>query len=201
VLRRIVPATKGLLLGFVGMLLFALTLPFTKLAIAAFNPLLITFGRAVVAALLGAAFLCWTRAPWPQRTQVGALALVVLGNVIGFPLFLGLALALVPAHHAAVITGLLPLTTAVFAVLLTHERPSIVFWMAALAGCALVMTYAAQTDGGLVWADAWLLAAMLLASVGYVAGAKITPILGGLETMSWAAHLAGRSLCTPARGC
>jgi drug/metabolite transporter (DMT)-like permease len=178
---------QGLFFGLVGMVMFALTLPLTKLAVLAFDPWLVTFGRAVAAALFGAVFLRSVGARLPHRKHWGALCLVVVGNVVGFPLLLALALTLVPANHAAVITGLLPLTTAIFAVILTKERPSFLFWIAALAGSALVLAFALHRGAGhLVAADGLLLLAMILASVGYVAGAKLTPALGGLETMSWA---------------
>ena len=60
---------------------------------------------------------CWLmRAPRPQRARTGAaLAVSALGTVVGFPLFLALALRQVDAMHAAVVTGVLPLATAVVA--------------------------------------------------------------------------------------
>ena len=60
------------------------------------------------------------------------------GTVVGFPLFLALALRQVDAMHAAVVTGLLPLATAVIAALVLRQRPSVGFWACAVLGCALV---------------------------------------------------------------
>ena len=66
-----------------------------------------------------------------------------LGTVVGFPLFLALALRHVDAMHAAVVTGVLPLGTAVAAALLLRQRASSGFWVCAVLGCALVLAFAA----------------------------------------------------------
>ena len=84
----------------------------------------------------------------PPRRHWGALALSALGTVVGFPLFLALALRQVDAMHAAVVTGVLPLATAVVAALVLRQRPSAGFWLCALAGCALVLAFAAWQGGG-----------------------------------------------------
>ncbi len=55
---------------------------------------------------------------WP------ALAVCAAGTVVGFPLFLALALRHVDAMHAAVVTGLLPLATAAVAAFAFRQRPS-----------------------------------------------------------------------------
>ena len=74
---------------------------------------------------------------------------------------------------AAVITGVLPLGTAVVAALAFRQRPSAGFWLCAVLGCALVLAFAAIRGGGrLVPADGLLLLAVLSASIGYVAGAR-----------------------------
>jgi hypothetical protein len=49
-----------------------------------------------------------------------------------------------------------------------RQRPSAGFWACAVAGCALVMTFAAWKGGGrLVAADGWLLLAVLSTSIAY----------------------------------
>ncbi len=64
--------TRGLVLGFVGVVLFAMTLPMTRLAVGAaadpqLPPLFVTAGRAGFAALLSAAYLLAVSSPWPGR--------------------------------------------------------------------------------------------------------------------------------------
>ena len=145
--------SRGLGLGLLAVALFALTLPMTRLAVGPeqapqLPPLFVTAGRASLAALLSIAFLRLTGAPRPPRRLWPVLLLCAAGTVIGFPLFLALALRQVDAMHAAVVTGLLPLATAAIAALVFRQRPSAGFWACALLGCALVLGFAAQAGGG-----------------------------------------------------
>ena len=113
---------QGFALGLLGVLIFAMTLPMTRLAVGDASapqlpPAFVTAGRAAGAGLLSIAWLVWARAPWPRRRHWWPLAVCSLGTALGFPLCLGLALRHVEATHAAVVTGLLPLGTAVAAAL------------------------------------------------------------------------------------
>ncbi len=183
--------TRGLWLGALGVAIFALTLPMTRLAVGPANdpqlpPLFVTAGRAAFAAALAALYLLATRARRPPRTVWGALAVCAAGTVIGFPLFLALALRRVDAVHAAVVSGLLPLATAVVAALFFRQRPSNGFWLSAVLGCALVLAFAALfSRGGLGIADGLLLAAVLSAAIGYVAGARASAELSAQQVISW----------------
>lgn len=182
---------RGLWLGLLGVVIFAITMPMTRLAVGdatapQLTPLFVTAGRAAVAGLLSAVWLWATRAPWPQRHQLREFAITASGVVIGFPLFLALALREVAAIHAAVVTGLLPLGTAVVAVLVLRQRPSRGFWVCALAGCALVLGYAALQGGGhLSVADGLLLIAVLSASIGYVYGARLSIAMRPEQVICW----------------
>src|SRR5438128_11789482 len=135
--------TRGLWLGLLGVTIFAMTLPMTRLAVGPAGdpqlpPLFVTAGRAAVAGLLSLAYLCATGAPRPRRAHLTDLAICAAGTVVGFPLFLALALRHVDAMHAAVVTGVLPLATALAAALSFRQRPSNGFWVCAVLGCALV---------------------------------------------------------------
>ncbi len=182
---------RGLALGGLGVLLFAMTLPMTRLAVGdqahpQLDPAFVTAGRAAVAGLLSLAWLAWQRAAPPPRRHWRMLACSALGTVLGFPLFLALALRQVPAMHAAVVTGVLPLATAVVAALALRQRPSAAFWACAVAGCALVLAFAAWQGGGR-WSagDGWLLLAVLSAAGGYVAGAQVSGVLPASQVICW----------------
>ncbi|HEY9029494.1 MAG TPA: DMT family transporter [Burkholderiaceae bacterium] len=192
-------ARAGLWLGLLGMLIFAGTIPMTRLATGSaqapqLSPFFIAFGRAGVAGLLSAAYLLLTRAPWPHRTHWGMLVLTVLGNVIGWPLLLGLAVRRVDAMHASVITGLMPLATAACGALLLRQRPSAGFWGFALLGAALVVAFAAWSGAGRPQlGDLLLLGAVLASSVGYITGVRVSTGPDGLtpeQTISWVLVLA-----------
>ena len=182
---------RGLWLGLLGVLIFAMTLPMTRLAVGPAEapqlpPLFVTAGRAAVAGLLSLVYLLAVRAPWLARRHWPALAVSAAGTVVGFPLFLGLALRQVDAMHAAVVTGVLPLATAVVAAAWLRQRPSRGFWCCAVAGCALVLGYAAlQGSGRLSVADGLLLLAVLSASIGYVAGAQVSASLPAQQVICW----------------
>lgn len=182
---------RGLWLGLLGVVIFAITTPMTRLAVGdvgdpQLTPLFVTAGRAAVAGLLSALWLWAARAPRPQRHQLREFAVTASGVVIGFPLFLALALREVAAIHAAVITGVLPLGTAVVAVLVLRQRPSRGFWVCALAGCGLVLGYAALQGGGrLSLADGLLLIAVASGSVGYVYGARLSTAMRPEQVICW----------------
>jgi drug/metabolite transporter (DMT)-like permease len=183
--------TCGLWLGLLGVAIFAMTLPMTRLAVGPadapqLSPLFVTAGRAALAALLSIAFLLLTRAPWPPRRVWPTLALCATGTVIGFPLFVSLALRQVEAMHAAVVTGLLPLATAAIAARVFKQRPSLGFWLCALLGSALVLAFAGLSgEGRLSAADGLLLLAMLCAAGGYVAGATASRQLTPEQVICW----------------
>ena len=90
----------ALLLGSLGVLAFSFSLPATRLAVQDLDATFVGFGRAVVAAMLGAALLALLDQPRARRDQLGSLMLVALGVVIGFPLFTALALREVTAATA-----------------------------------------------------------------------------------------------------
>ena len=183
--------TLGLWLGLLGVVIFAMTLPMTRLAVGPSSdpqlaPLFVTAGRAALAGLLSVVVLLALRAGRPRASQAVALAVCAAGTVVGFPLFLGLALREVDAMHAAVVTGLLPLGTALAAALYFRQRPSLGFWACAVLGCGLVLAFAAhQGQGRLGAADGLLLLAVLAGSIGYVAGACLANEMSAERVICW----------------
>ena len=179
--------TRGMLLGLAGVAIFSLTLPFTRMAVLQLDPAFVALGRALVAALLAGAWLRWKRAPLPPRAALLPLALVSAGCVIGFPWLTSIAMQTLPAAHGAVLVGILPLATALFAALRGHERPSAGFWLTALAGSALVLGFALRQGGGsLHAADGAMLAAVVLGGLGYAEGGRLAQRIGGQQVISWA---------------
>lgn len=185
---------RGLWLGLLGVVLFAATLPMTRLATGsadapALSPAFVTFGRAGVAGLLSIAYLLLTRSPLPRPGQWRALAFTACCVVVGFPLFLALGLRHVESVHAAVVTGILPLATAVVGSLWLRQRPSAGFWICAVAGSALVAAFVLLRAGGAGtaarWADLYLLVAMASAACGYVSGGQLTAQLGAERVICW----------------
>ena len=182
---------QGLLLGLIAVVLFSLTLPFTRLAVAELDATFVALGRALVAASLAGLWLWQQRAPLPRREQWLPLALVSLGCVLGFPWLTSIAMRSLPASHGAVLVGILPLATAVFAVLRGKERPSPGFWLMALLGTALVVVFALRQGGGSFHlADVLMFAAVLLGALGYAEGGRLAQAMPGQHVISWALLLA-----------
>jgi drug/metabolite transporter (DMT)-like permease len=180
----------GLLLGLAGVLAFSLTLPMTRLAVAELDAWFVGFGRMAIAGLVSAAWLALARAPRPGRDELPWLAGCVVGVVIGFPLCSSLAMRTLPANHGAVINGLLPFATALLAALWLGERHRARFWTCAAVGSTIVIAFALRHGGAVGHGHLWMLAAVLIGAVGYVAGGRLSRTMGGVNTILWSLVLA-----------
>ncbi len=176
----------GLLLGFVGVVIFGATLPMTRLALRSFDPATVTIGRALIAALAAALLLAVLRRPFP-RAHLRTLVLIGLCVVIGFPGFTSLALQTVPAAHGGVVLGILPLATALAAALVAHERPSAAFWGWSVAGALIVIGFSLHGANGLAFelGDLFLLLACACAATGYAMSGRLARLMPGWEVISW----------------
>jgi drug/metabolite transporter (DMT)-like permease len=191
--------SPGLWWGLLGVASFSLTVPFTRVAVGGLSPLLIGAGRAVVAALLAGVALALTRQRLPSGTQWARLAVVAAGIVAGFPLLTSYALTTVPASHGAVVIALLPVATAVVAVLRTRERLPTAFWVMAVVGAVAALLFASLQSGGfgqLHLADLLLFGAVVAAAVGYAEGGLLARELGSWQTVSWALVLSAPLMIT-----
>jgi drug/metabolite transporter (DMT)-like permease len=177
---------NGLWLGLLGVVAFSGTLPATRLAVAHLDPVFVGLGRALVAALLAAIVLALSRTAWPPRSLWPRFAVVAAGVVVGWPVLSAFAMQQVPAAHGAVVSGLLPLATALAGALIAHERPSRRFWACALLGSLVVVVFALWQGGGAPQlADLLLVAAVIAAAVAYAEGARLSRLLGGWQVICW----------------
>ncbi|MFF5499043.1 DMT family transporter [Streptomyces aquilus] len=177
----------GTLLAALGVVAFSLTFPATAWGLEGFGPWSLVAVRSVLAALIAGACLLALRVPLPDRRHRAGLAVVAAGVVVGFPLLTTLALQTSTTAHAAVVVGLLPLTTALFSALRMGTRPSRTFWTAALAGAAAVIAFTVQQSGGaLTTADLYLFAALLVCAAGYTEGGRLAGAMPGWQVIGWA---------------
>ncbi len=176
----------GLLLGFVGMAVFGGTLPATRIAVSAIDPIALTALRTAIAGLCSLALLVALRRPLPPRRLWPQLVVAMLCVSVLFPLLMALAMQTVDASHGGVVLGILPIATALVAVLITHERPNPVFWIASVVGAALVIAFALRQGGGALSAgDLLLFAAVALSAIGYAYSGRLTREMPGWEVISW----------------
>lgn len=177
----------GTLQAALGVAAFSLTFPATAWGLESFGPWSLVAVRSVLAALIAGGCLIALRVPLPARRHWAGLAVVAAGVVVGFPLLTTLALQTSTTAHAAVVVGLLPLTTALFSALRVGTRPSRTFWLAALAGAAAVAVFTVQQSGGaLSTADLYLFGALLVCAAGYTEGGRLARVMPGWQVIGWA---------------
>ncbi|WP_063552067.1 DMT family transporter [Burkholderia territorii] len=179
--------TDGWLSGLLGVLIFSGSLPATRIAVQALDPLFLTFARATIAGVLGLILLVALKQKRPTRAETASLVVVALGVVVGFPLLTALALKHVTSAHAIVFVGLLPLATALFGVWRGGERPRLPFWIFSLVGSGAVAAFALRNGASAsVVGDVLMLAAIVACGLGYAEGARLSRQLGGWQVISWA---------------
>ena len=180
-------ARRGLVWGFIGVLIFSISLPMTRVAVAHLSPVFVAMARGCIAAGLSAIALLVTRSPWLSRAQYGRVVITALGVTIGFPLFSSLAMQQVPAGHGAIVNGLLPLATVALGALVVRYTLRWQFWLAAIVGSATAIAVVTWHSGtGLGQGDVAMVVAVLIAAVGYVYGGQLSKEIGGWRTICWA---------------
>jgi drug/metabolite transporter (DMT)-like permease len=177
----------GMIHGAIGMAIFAGSLPATRIAVQGLDPIFLTAGRAAGAGILAVLLLAATRQKLPARGDIISLLVVAGGVVLGFPLLTALALKSVPSAHAIVFVGLLPLMTALFAVMRAAEKPRAPFWLWAVAGSAAVCAYALwHSTGGFAAPDLLMLGAIIVCGLGYAEGSRLSKRIGSWQVICWA---------------
>ena len=178
--------TLGLMIGTIGVIIFGVTLPMTRIAVVSLDPWFVTMGRAALAGLVALCVLVVLKRSVPTRSELMRLGVAAVFVIVGFPGFTGFAMRLVPASHGGVVLGILPLIVALFGAIAARERPSVGFWLSALAGAALVIGFSLRDgEGGFGLGDILLLGAVLSAASGYTVLAGLTKSRPGWEVISW----------------
>jgi drug/metabolite transporter (DMT)-like permease len=182
----------GLVFGLLGVVMFAGTLPAMRLAVAAIDPMFVTAARAVLAGVVALVFLIAMRRSLPSRGTWGKFVVTATCLIFGFPLLSASAMTTVPAVHASVIFGILPLATATAAVAFAGERPSVGFWIAGAIGTCSTVVFALRNGGfgPLVVGDLQLFASILTVAIGYAFAGQLSINVPGWEVMCWALVMA-----------
>ena len=179
--------TKGMLIGFVGISIFSLTLPFTQMAVNEMSPFFVAFARASIAGICALILLIFTKSKFPNKIQIRRLIIIVIGVIYGFPIFTSIAMKTLPSSHSGIVLGILPLAMSLFAAIKYKEKPSSSFWMISIFGTLIVISYTfIDNNGSLMIEDLWLLFAILFAAIGYSEGGTLAKEMGSIGVISWA---------------
>ncbi|MEN9687171.1 MAG: hypothetical protein RL381_183 [Actinomycetota bacterium] len=179
---------NGLLYAFLGIFAFSLSLPFTKLALKSFDPFFTAFARPVIAAFLAIPLMLIAKVPGLPRHLWRPTAFTALGAVFGWPILIALALQRTTSAHVSVIAAVMPLVTAIIAVIKHKKHPGTSFWIASLLGTALLVfftiTRGGNSDADLT-TDLLIIGAVIASSYCYVEGASLTSHMPGWQVISW----------------
>ena len=196
--------------GFLAILLFAGTIPATKLVLEIYSPLHVTALRASCATLFAIIFFIYLKLKNLQKKDYMSLKnsarfkvneiyeLLVIGLLIvfGFPGAVAFALAEVSSAYTAVILSMLPLCLSAAAVIMAKEKPPLLFWFYSFAAAALVGIFMVNeyTMGvslhkldiqRFVLGNFWLFVACICAAVGYTKSASLNKKISGFSIISW----------------
>ena len=184
---------SGLLWALLGVFLFSLSLPMTKWALESFNSFFTAMARAVIAALLAVIILKIKKVPRFKREHLCAYIYTMAGAVFGWPILIALALTRTSSAQTAVIAAIMPLVTALIAVLRKGEKTTRTFWIASGIGTFILIFFSLSRGGQHhhdFAADLLVLGAVLASSWCYVEGASLTKSYPGWQVISWVVILA-----------
>jgi drug/metabolite transporter (DMT)-like permease len=179
---------SGLLFAFIGVFAFSLSLPFTKMALKSFDPLFTAFARPVIAAFLAIPLMLALKVPALPRHLWRPMAFTALGAVFGWPILIAVALDRTTSSHVSVISAVMPLVTAIIAVIRNKKHPGTSFWVASSLGTALLVFFSISrggTSSADLLTDLIILGAVIASSYCYVEGAGLTNYLPGWQVISW----------------
>ena len=178
---------EGWIFTSLGVLCFSLSFVGVRLALRGFDPLFIALARGAGAGTIACGCALLGKYPLPSGRQVLRLCLAAAGIVFAFPILTTIALQSVPASHAATVSAIMPLLTAVFGVWRKRERVPIAFWAIAAGGTSVVVWFLISRSGGLQLrqADLLVMVASVACAYGYAEGGLLAHEMGGWRAICW----------------
>jgi drug/metabolite transporter (DMT)-like permease len=180
----------------------------TKIAARDMDPLLVGFYRALLGGLVAAPLAGMLHIKFPRGRQLPPFLLSAFCGFIGFPVIFTFGQRLTSAMHGGLILAVLPIFTGLIAAATERRALPARWWLGsaiAFAGEALLITGRSQAGqaGTSLLGDMLVLMASLVASAGYVAGARLTQArYASLGTTLWGISTAAvaAALLLPAAG-
>jgi drug/metabolite transporter (DMT)-like permease len=163
-----------------------------KAAVAAIDPATAGLLRSAIAGVLAAGLALAMGLPWPRaRQQQWLLVFSGLASFAAWPLLLSIGLGLTTANHAALIIAMIPLFTGLIAAAVDRAWPPPAWWAGmAIAAIGTVVLIGARSKStgaaaGSIAGDLVILAGVVACAAGYVAGGKLSAVLGTWATTFW----------------
>ena len=180
---RVAGAAGPVTVAVLVMVVWGATPIMTRLALDDLEPLVVATLRTVVAGLLAVPLLAQARLHAPSTTETRRLvAISGLAGFVVFPVVYTIGQERTSGLHGVMILAALPIFTGLYASIVARRRPGLA-WIAgsavALVGEAVLIGGRAAGEGSggdaTVAGDLIVLAAALVVSAGYVAGASLPP--------------------------
>jgi drug/metabolite transporter (DMT)-like permease len=178
---------KGLLLGLFGVSLFALTLPLTKVLVAAIGIYEANFLRASLTGIIALGFIVISGARLPRFRQEWHLLMpIIIAIGLGFPIGTAYAMQTIPPGQGGVVLGLTPLLTSIIGASISNQKLSTRFWIAAFIGFIVITLYSLNKNQWVIsQGEFGLLVASISAGLGYAKAGKLSQIMDSKEVISW----------------
>jgi drug/metabolite transporter (DMT)-like permease len=178
---------EGWIFTSLGVLCFSLSFVSVRLALRGFDPLFIALARGAGAGAIAFVCVLLGKYPLPAGRQVLRLCLAAAGIVFAFPILTTIALQSVPASHAATVSAIMPILTAVFGVWRKRECVPVAFWAIAAGGTSVVIWFLVSRSAGLQLrqADLLIIVASVACAYGYAEGGLLAQEMGGWRAICW----------------
>lgn len=175
-----------------ALLLWSGTAIANKIAVGQMDALTAGVFRSMLAGFIAVAVVAVGRLPLPPGR--GNKALLVVSGTASFaawPMLLSLGLGQTTANHSALIMALIPVFTGLIAAAFERRFPRGGWFggaVLALAGTVILVSERGgpvTMDGASTAGDLIVLAGVGICALGYVAGGKVTPLIGTRATTFW----------------
>jgi drug/metabolite transporter (DMT)-like permease len=154
-------------------MLFAATVPVTKVALTSFSSFEIALVRLVIGGFLAFLYLAYNKRLHYLKDHFRRGLFVAIG-IGSFPFFLCHAMAGLPGTFSSVALGVLPLITGLISITFFGERVGKKFYFFSILGSVTVVLYSLEPHFESYYHLLMLLMAILFVSSGYVHGSELS---------------------------
>jgi drug/metabolite transporter (DMT)-like permease len=170
-----------------------------KIALDYMDSLTVGSARSMIAGLVAVVVALLLKLPFPDGSRDRAILLVSgVCSFAAWPVTMSIGIGRTTVGHAALIMAMIPLFTVLIGALVQRRRPRAGWWFGAgmaLTGALFLMmkrgiTFATFDDGSSIVGDLVVLGGGVTCSIGYVAGAVLSPKIGTVATTFWGLAMA-----------